>query len=215
MKPSRLKQHEKLLKARPLDQHVVAQYRCAMREGAKFPPILVTNGRNPVVIDGNHRFAAWTAEFDDENLETVSIKAITDTEIIREAVKANRTHGVRMSGITRRTYANFLMQAGMDSGELSKLFQVPVESIRQWEDLTVTIIGSSVPQPRKFGPDLSPLAAVSQESYASHINHDVGRNASVMAKQLTRWLRDGWVDFSNENTHAAFSELYSELGQRL
>ena len=215
MKPSKLKQHEKLVTARPLDQHVVSQYRHAMREGAKFPPILVTKGRNPFVVDGNLRIAAWTAEFGDADIETVSVKASTNAEIIQEAVKANRAHGMRISGLARRTYANFLVQEGVSSEELATLFQVSIESIQQWSDLTVTVIGNPNPQPRKFGPDLAPLAQVTQKAYTHHVKHDMGRNAAVMAKQLTRWAQDGWIDFSNENTHAVFSELYSELGRHL
>ena len=101
------------------DDAAIERYRAALD---RLPPIVVARGR--VLVDGFHRWQAYRREGVDE-IQAVDLGDLTDTEILRESVKRNATHGHQLSGKDKAKMADLLWRGGTrDSADLCDLLSI-------------------------------------------------------------------------------------------
>lgn len=85
----------------PYNSRVVRTYADSMEDGATFPPILVAKvDKGLYVVDGFHRLAATVAA----GIKTIRAKVapMTATEAALVALRANTTHGLKLSTKDKR-----------------------------------------------------------------------------------------------------------------
>lgn len=201
------------IELRPLDMFMISRYRQAMRVGAVFPPLIIDK-KTREIISGNHRYHSALAEFGDDHL--IDIDAVTfanRAEQLKCMADENAKHGMPMDGITRRRVALAMIDAGITSEEAAKIMNVPVATLNKWGDMTVIVIGKGKKQvsPVKGGIDLEHVKKMTEPQYDTHIEHDKGVEARHMAQQLTRWLKNDWINWNDERNVEAFDKLADAL----
>ena len=219
MKLAEIQTSAAMLELRPLDAFTVSRYRQHIRTGGTFPPLVLdADGLYPVC--GNHRHASYKGELpDDAEIEVELRRFASARERIECMAADNMAHGMPMDGITRRRVALALAGEGATTAELARLFGVPERTLAKWGERTVCVIGKGqgrggTVKACKVGPDLEPGQRVTAEEYDAHIRCDMGASARHMAAQITRWLRNGWINMEDERNVAALLELREELERR-
>jgi hypothetical protein len=209
IKLNQLTESEEILGIRPVNDVIVSQYRQAMRAGAKFPPLIVEKiGKQFQIIAGNHRFGAYVAEYgEDHEVETDVRRYKTDADRIEDAIRDNSKHGLRLDSITRKRVVCRLSQLGRSSESIAQLLHVSVKRIEDMGGMTVVVRGQKNPQPIKHGLEHLAGTSVTETQYKEHTAADRGVPAYTQAKQLTRWIRNGWVNMEDPKTATAIAEL--------
>jgi hypothetical protein len=203
------------IELRPLDMFMVSRYRIAMRAGAKFPALIVDK-QTREIISGNHRFSSALAEYGEDYLIDVDMRSFKDraAQLVCMADE-NAKHGMPMDGITRRRVAIAMVEAGLATGEVARIMNVPEGHLAKWGDMTVIVMGKTKKQTRvapvKGGIDRDQVKQMTEIQYEEHIDHDKGVEARHMAKQLTRWLNNDWINWQDERNVVAFDELKEAL----
>jgi DNA-binding transcriptional regulator YiaG len=200
---------------RPIDMFMVSRYRQAMRIGAVFPALIVDKATREI-ISGNHRYTAAIAEYGDEHLMEIEQVAFKDRAAqLKCMAEENAKHGMPMDGITRRRMSLAMIDAGMTPEDVAAVMNVPVQTLNKWGEMTVMVIGRggkpTRPEPVKGGLDLEQVKRMTEPQYDTHIEHDKGVEARHMAQQLTRWLENDWINWSDERNVAAFDDLSAAL----
>ena len=209
-KLSELKQSDVLLDLRPVNPVVVSRYRQAMRHGAVFPPMKYDVKHN-ILVGGNHRYAAYMEEFG-ENHE-VEVEKLTCKEwgdVLETFAVDNAQHGMPLEGFHRRRVALALIDAGRTIEQVARLFDVSVGRLEHWGAQTVRIIGQAQPGPVKYGVPTEPKA-IGKREYASHVKVDKGVSVRSMAKQITDYIRRGWIQLEDDRETEALAELKEAL----
>jgi hypothetical protein len=198
-----------LLEIRPVNDVIVSQYRQAMRAGANFPPVVVEKvGKRFRLIAGNHRANGYVQEYGDEHeIEAEIRKYDTDADRIEDAIRDNSKHGLRLDGITRKRVICRLSQLGRSPESIATLLLVSVKRVEELGGMTVVIRGNQHPQPIKHGLDHMAGTVVTAAQYKEHSVADRGVPVVQQAKQLARWIRNGWVNMDDPKTAAAIAEL--------
>ena len=205
------------LNLRPLDLFMVSRYRAAMRTGAKFPPLIVDKDTMEI-ISGNHRYHAALAEYGPlGEIEIAPRKFKNHVERLRCMAEENAKHGMPMDGITRRRVALAMIGEGMSGEEVADVLNVPVATLNKWGGMTVLVIGKGGKgghaEPVKGGLDLDRVKKMTAPQYEEHIGRDKGIEARHMAKQLTRWLVNDWINWEDERNVEAFADLRAALAK--
>lgn len=212
VKLSELVIDSELVKLRPVNTFVVSRYRQAYRSGAAMPPIIVEKGTNKIV-SGNHRYTALVDEYgDDHTIECVVREYKTRRDMLEEFTRENVKHGNPLEGFSQRAISSALLREGMTVEEIAQLFNVSAKRIEDWAGLTVMVIGKKskklIAQPMKRGPDIVG-ETITAEQYDEHVAHDRSISAYAQAKQLTRWLVNGWIQ--DHKSIQALIELRDEI----
>lgn len=111
------------------DDAAIERYRESLD---KLPPIVVARGR--VLVDGFHRWQAHRREKVAE-LEAVDLGNLTDSEIIRESITRNASHGQQLSSKDKARLAGMLwptLDKETRVAELAALLSVSDRSVRAW-----------------------------------------------------------------------------------
>lgn len=210
IKLSQLKQSKEILEIRKPDPVTVSRYRQYMRNGAVFPPLIIEKPGN-VIISGNHRYEAYTQEYKpDHEIEVIPKKFETNAERIEEAVRENSKHGKPLEGISRKIAISKLLEYERSPEHIAQLLNVSVKRIEEIGGISVYIRGETSPKPIKRGPEIMGKT-ITKKQYTEHLEKDRAVPAQQNAEQLTRWLRNGWVNLKNENTIKSFQELHEEI----
>jgi len=193
---------ERLTKLRPINQVFVSRYRQAYRMGAKFPPIIVEKGTNRVV-SGNHRLTAFLSEFGPDKEICVDVRSFeSEKEVLETFAKENATHGNALDTISKKRLTFALISEGASVEEVAKIFNIPVKTIEKWGDKVVAVIGregrTKYSAPVKRGVVVED-GVVEERRYEEHIESDRGITFTALAKQLIRWLNNGWIKKSDKN----------------
>jgi hypothetical protein len=218
MKLSEIKVSDSMLELRPLDAFTVSRYRQHVRTGVEFPAIVLDKDGG-FVVSGNHRYAAYCAEWpEDTEIEVKTVVFSDNKERIEFMARENMAHGMPMDGITRRRVALALANEGATMGEISALFNVPVNTLVKWGERTVCVIGKGqgrggTVKACKAGPDLATGQKITPEEYETHIKCDMGTSARHMAAQIVRWLGQGWINMEDERNVNAMQELREALAE--
>jgi hypothetical protein len=206
---SKLKTDNEITSLRVVNPVVVSRYRQAAREGANFPPLVVTT--DYTVVSGNHRLQMYLAEFGDKHEVECIVKSFKDrAELLEEAVRENAKHGNPLDGFSRRKFALRLVELGRDAKKVASIFGVSVKRIEEWGGVTVVVRGKGN-VPTKRGLEHISGQTVKVAEYENHCKHDRGVPAVAQAKQLTAWINNGWIDTSCEKTMTALEELFIAL----
>jgi transposase len=208
-----LQQAQWVLDIRPVDAFVVSRYRQAWRTGAAFPPIIADKATREI-ISGNHRWQSAMDEFGPDFEIPVEYRTFKSrADALRVMADENAKHGEPMDGITRRRLTCAMLVEGITEKEVAAILGVPVTRLERWGEQSVTVqIGKkTVARPVKTGIDTEAVKTMTGEEYDEHIERDQGMTARHMASQLTRWLRNGWVNMNDEKTAAAIKELKAAM----
>ena len=116
----------------PLNDAVVENYTAAMKRGDKFPAIIASYvGKKLVVVDGNHRLAAYMAC--GEKIPVYVIDASAET-ITLMTYEANTKHGLPTTEAERLQHAIWLMDNGATQTKAAEVVGLTIGGIRTaWE----------------------------------------------------------------------------------
>jgi len=211
MKLKNLKFDSELLALRKINVFFVSRYRQAMREGAKFPPIVVTEDNR--VVSGNHRLTAYLEEYGEEKEINVIVKKFDSRkDEIEFFAKENIKHGYALEGIQRKLIAKKLSDLGMDEEEIARVFNVSALRIKKWGEEFIAVIGDKKGEPAKttFMPvkrGAENIEQMTAKQYEAHMARDIGMPIIAHITQLEKWINDGWVDLKDEAVFNAIKNL--------
>ena len=198
---------------RPVNDVIVSRYRQAMRNGDQFPPVVID--QHDILIAGYHRVAAAKAEYgEDVVMEAQRGKYADAARRIEAAVQDNARHGLPLDGVTRKRAAIRLAELGRDPDAIARLLGVSVKRVEELAGMHVVVAGGNGTSERKaikHGLEHMAGSRVSAKQYEEHAKRDRGVPVIQTARQLTRWIRNGWIDKENANEVAALEELREAL----
>jgi SOS response regulatory protein OraA/RecX len=201
---------DEILRIRPINDVFVSRYRQAMREGAKFPTVVIEKKTNKI-ISGNHRVNAYLQEYGiDHEIEVIEKVYKNRGDMIAEAARENATHGNPLDGISRKRFTIALSKYGYKPEQIASIFGVAVTRVEEWGGHTVCVIGkngSRTQEPVKRGFPLEEVAEVTQKQYERHARVDGGCPAWQSSEQLIRWLDNGWISRDDKRSMDALKEL--------
>lgn len=210
---SELKQSEDILEIRRVNPVFVSRYRQAMREGDKFPALIITTDN--VIVSGNHRFEAYTAEYPEDHKVDVEVrKYVSDADIIADAVRDNARHGNPLDGISRKRAILKLLKLGKKEDEISALFGVSVKRIVEMAGEYVVVRGNGR-KPVKRGLEHLTGQTITKKQYDEHDRSDRAMKVYSQCEQLTRWLENGWIDLEDSRNILALSDLSEAIEKNL
>lgn len=150
-----------------LNADAVSDYADAMKQGAKFPPLVIfEDGETNWLADGFHRLEAL--KINGKKQTQCEVRKGTRQDAIKFALSANACHGLRRTNADKRRAVEIALAEwpGLSSAEIARLCAVShptVESIRR-EEQPVNFTGyrvgkdgksRSLPAPRNALADLS------------------------------------------------------------
>jgi len=213
-----LKQCDSILNLRPVNPLFVSRYRQAMRNGDQFPPLTIE--ADGTIISGNHRYESYLAEFGEKHEVPVIVKNYKgEAERIEDAIRDNVRHGCALDGITRKRAVLVLSKLGRSAEAIAKLLCISAKRVEDMAGMSVLVIGGRGtkpdPQPVKRGMEHMAGKKVTAEQYEQHRHLDRGVPAAQSARQLFRWIENGWIDWTDEETLVAMTELHAAIGGKI
>ncbi len=212
IKLSKLVFDPKLLYLRPINPFVVSDYRQRYRMGAPFPSLIIEQGSNRIV-SGNHRGKALLKEYPpDHEIEVIVKKYACEKDRLMDFVRENAGHGMPLDSFSQKLIARALLDESATPEEIAALFNFPVKKIIKMGESVVAVIGADGTR-EEFMPikGHGPWhRTINQVEYQVHFKQDLGISPARLAAQLTRWLRNGWIEFTEGNL-AILQELQTEL----
>jgi hypothetical protein len=218
MKIGELKQDPAILDLRPVNPLFVSRYRQAMRNGDKFPPIVIE--KDGTIISGNHRFESYLGEFGENYDVPVEVKSYKDAAArIEDAIRDNARHGNALDGITRKRAILVLSKLGRSAEAIGALLGISAKRVEDMAGMSVLVIGAKgskpEPQPVKRGLEHMAGKQVTAAQYQSHRQTDRGFPAAQNARQLIRWIENGWIDWTDDETKSAMIELHAAIADKI
>ena len=112
-----------------LNVHIYAD---EMKNGAKFPPILVgeLDGRL-IVVDGYHRVNAYK-KLKIEFIQGIHKKYDSIANILKDAVEANNHHGIRYGSQDKAHIAKLLLGYGIQRQDIANLINMTVDTLEKF-----------------------------------------------------------------------------------
>lgn len=221
VKVSDLRFSDELLELRPINLWVVSKYRQAMREGAKFPRIVIDDKKT--IIAGNHRVTAYKQEYGDDYTIDAEVKTFaTPREMVEYFARDNATHGLPLEGIEKKRITAKLFDLGADAESIASIFGVAVKRVEEWAGLTVCVVGNVVApgaikhiehMPVKKGSEHMAGVEVTKQEYEDHNDSDLGLEDYVLADCLTARIKRGWLDINDDRTVQSIKRLRNELNK--
>ena len=221
VRANELRFSDELLELRPINLWVVSKYRQAMREGAKFPRIVIDG--NNTIIAGNHRVTAYKQEFGDDYIVDAEVKTFASPrDMVEYFARDNATHGLPLEGIEKKRITVKLLDLGDSAENIASIFGVAVKRVEEWAGLTVCVVGNAVApgaikhiehMPVKKGSEHMAGIEVTKDEYESHNDSDLGLDDHVLADCLTARIKRGWIDMDNEKTIQSLKRLRNELNK--
>ena len=158
----------------------------ALRAGAKLPPVLVDQD-TLTLIDGYHRVRAYKELWGENAQVPVQFKRYSSrAEMIRDAVEANVTHGLRLQAQDAIRSAWLLSKHGYDNAQISVIMRVTERKVER-------LIARVAYKPGTFTPlDLMPgETAIPKSSVSvSDIVPTKRPTLHLSGKQLTEYQVD-------------------------
>ena len=184
-----------LIALRPVNLFFVSRYRQAYRAGNDLGEIIV-DASTMNVVSGNHRIIALREEFGtDREVEIVLKKFKTKLKMLETFAENNISHGNALTGFSRHSIALEMLKAGGKEGSVAGMFGVSVKRIQDWCGLTVVVVGKKGKQTIEVVKDSAKhVQTMSETQYETHRKADSGMHAVEHAKQLIRWIDDGWIE---------------------
>lgn len=109
-----------------------------MKAGAKFPPIIVGQLDDQlIVVDGYHRYQA-TKKLGIEHIQGILKKYKSMADLLVDAVAANNHHGIRYTPQDKSHIADLLQKHGLEPQKISELVRIPVEKLDKFTARNIT-----------------------------------------------------------------------------
>lgn len=208
-----IKLDAELMGIRPVNQFVVGRYRQAMRNGDRFPLLVLDS--DMTLICGYHRYEAYLQEYGEEHAPPVTVKKYrNEAERIEDAIRDNARHGMPLDGITRKRAIAKLGQLGRTSEQIAQLLAISVKRVEEIAGFVVVVRGKGkaiTHKPVKAGAEAVVGKTVTAADYEEHIEKDLGISPIRNAQQLRRWVENGWIDKSDEKLMAELKLLADAL----
>lgn len=212
-KLSELQQSEEILIIRRVNPVFVSRYRQAMRQGDKFPPMIITEDN--VIVSGNHRYEAYSEEYPEDHKVDVEVRKYkNEAEMIEDAVRDNARHGNPLDGISRKRAVLRLLELGKDEEAISKLFGVSVKHITKMAGEYVVVRGNGK-KPVKRGLEHLSGQTISKKQYTEHDQSDRAMKVYSQCEQIQRWLENGWIDLEDSRNVEALTNLADVIEQKV
>ena len=206
----------KLVEIRSINPYYVSRYRQAMRVGAQFPPIIIEAETNRVV-SGNHRVSAYLDEYGGGHVIEAIVETFPDeAAIIRRFAEENTRHGYPLSGISQRAIIHILLKHGDSPETIAPVLNIPVQKVNMLGQMSVLVVGKNKRKemkPIKHGLEHISGRKVSPKQYEEHRKSDRGVPLVHLARQIQRWIDNGWVDMTDMTTLSVLTDLYESLGK--
>ena len=210
---SKLVVNKELTKLRKVNDFFVSRYRQAYRSGSIFPPLLV-NSKTMDIVSGNHRYKAMTLEFDENHEVDVFLKSYSnEREMLEDFIKENLTHGNAMDTFTQKKMASELInkyEATIE--EVADLFLTSLKKVTKWGEEFVSVGRKGESKVVKKGPHIK-SGKMTKKQHKEHIEKDRGFISPIaITTQLTRWIKNDWIDIDNGKHVEALQILFDVLG---
>lgn len=206
----------KLIELRPINLFYVDRYRKAMRVGSVFPSIIIEEGTNRV-ISGNHRVSAYLDEYGGDHVVAAIAETFPDeATVIRRFAEENTRHGMPLSNISRKAIVHALFKLGDSPENIAAILDIPVRQVKNLGDMVVLVVGKGKKgemKPIKYGLGHMAGQKITPKQYEEHRKADRGVPIGMLARQIQRWIDNGWVDMTDMTTLSVLTDLYESLGK--
>jgi len=200
-----------------INELFVNTFRRAYQVGEKFPRIIVEDGTNRVV-SGMHRTKAMFKHYGPNHVITVIAKSYSsEKELLLEAFSENSRHGYPLSGWACKLFAVELLRHGATKEEIAKAGACTVGKVESWtfEDGQVSVVRIG-PQTRTIkvenedgAIELRPAKrhiptdrTISSKVWQEHADHVLGLPLSQLANQISWFIKNDLVVYSDVNLKA-------------
>lgn len=187
----------------------VSRYRQAYRNGAIMPLIIVQEIKKKLeiiyrVISGNHRTTAVQEEYEPEHEIEVEVRQYkNEREVLEDFARENSRHGNPIDEFTKKKLTNALLTEGATPESIAVLFNVSVRRIEKLGDDIVQVeIGKGKTEDRPSKKGYEPEKPITEVQYEEHCQKDRGLTVVQQANQLSRWLSQGIIPYSESNVNA-------------
>lgn len=206
---------------RILDEHIVNQYRQAMRQGNQFPVMILEHGTYRL-CSGYHTLEAYLQEYGPDYKTRAEVRKFkNEEEFVSTFVDQNARHGHRFSGKEIHLLSKYMSDLGMNDNIIAKLFCRNESYVFNWRDLGVTVYPSGrenmqgivyKDMPVKSGVHIPKGAVMAEDEYDAHMNADLGIPVAKLANQISRNLEAGIVDLKDKGTVDSLIHLHTVIG---
>lgn len=231
LKLSDLTHDEELTSIRKITLFDVSTYVQNMKQGNQFPLMIVDKAVNEDgkhrICSGNHRWLAYKNVFGEDHELDVDMRSFNDErEFYELAISENITHGIALTHIARRLFADKLCGFGATDKEIASVFNISEAIVDGWKlNHRIVVKGKArktIVLPLKSGANASVsnivqtgantgLPSVDQDKYKEHMDKDIGIPMKRLAEQITRHLANGWIDPKDTETIDALKDLKQYL----
>ena len=199
----------------------VVDYSESIKAGAKFPPIVVTNwNKKYIVVDGFHRLEAYKKN----NIPVIQaeiIKAESEADIFKEAVKRNAIHGRALSPYEKRLILiRGVKEFNLKKIELQDLIFIRAEKFEKF----VGNKAKSVFSGKELGEHMeifkSPTAeTINEKDFSSEELNEIkeeekvlyGMNQISLLKNVLFLLKNNLINKEREDIKEVLKEIQSEI----
>jgi hypothetical protein len=212
VKISELVISEELTAMRPINSFMVSRYRQAYRAGNDLGMPIV-DAKTNIIVSGNHRVTAMLEEFGEDHEITVEMrKFASKADILKTFAAENVRHGMPLDGRSRIALICAMAHEGVPVQEVAQIIGISIKRTEELAGMTMVVRGRNKAHcervvPCKHGAEHKAGQTITKAEAERHAKHDRGITALSMCKQLTAWLRDGWIDTEDAATMDAIDEL--------
>ena len=193
----------------------------AVRAGVKLPLVLV-EARTLRIVDGWHRTRAYRRVLGDEGTLEVEVHTFkSPAEVVRTAITANMSHGRKLDRVDRVRCALMLGEAGFERSVVALTLQIREEELPKLV-LRMAPVPAGTPGAvpgtnqlplKRAAAHLTGVTLTARQASA-HANLP-GTSLSLLARQLTSALANGFIDPANERLLEVLRDLHAALGNYL
>ena len=215
MKASEIRIDPVFAEIRNHDSYTCSKYQVHMRNGVKFPPIVVET-KTRYLIDGDLRLRAAVAVYGPD--------AVVDVEFVRcpgfgdrvaEFTRRNISHGRPLDAFTKAKITLALRRRRWSLAKVAELMGVGVENVKRLEGRICWVAGNAnatVPQKLayKAGSGLGGKT-VSSELYNEHREHFRGITVTSLAVELEYRVVNGLLSDGDDKEVEALARLRAAL----
>ena len=209
------------------DGWIISKYADNMKNGVKFPPILV-NSKTDMIVDGLLRYKAFRRAYGTSTKIEVEYKLFKDDEsVIVAFINANKIHGYLLSQKSKAMAMKYLVDLyGYDNKKLSKLFGVSITGIKSVLGRTILAIDGTANVRTKIKDKLpyymgkgAEVALVKNNTvpYGDIVKYDDMNSAMdplELMDQLIEYITSGFFKSTDKEILVKIKELVKVLDDR-
>lgn len=184
-----------------------------IRAGANLPPVTV-DAETLEIVDGVHRWKAYQRVYGIEApVPVYRRKYVDDQTRFREGLEANAGHGRALSPADMRHCILQAQDIGLDLEVVRDALMITRETFEEYkQQFAVTESGERLPLSRS---NLHLAGKVIPDAAVEQIRGGSGSTIRSLARQLSRHLQSGFMDWADEMTMTQLQELSNLLDRTL